>query len=244
MKNVEGTKVPSVTFRTRRDGDWLDVDSDTLFKGKRVVLFALPGAYTPTCSSNHLPRYETLTPVLKENGVSDVYCLSVNDAFVMEAWAKDQGLHHVQVIPDGNGEFVEGLGFLVDKSDLGFGKRSWRFSMLVDDGVIEKMFIEEQKPGDPFEVSDADTMLRYLNPDAKLPPAVTIFSKPGCPFCLRAKALLREHGLSYEEILLGDGVSYTTLRNVTGRHTAPQIYIDGQHIDGLDGLEAYFEGVS
>ena len=240
MKNQEGKRVPDVTFRTREGGDWRDVTSKDLFDGRRVVLFALPGAFTPTCSSTHLPRYEELTPVFKENGIDDVVCLSVNDGFVMEAWARDQGVKNVKVLPDGNGEFSEKLGLLVDKSDLGFGKRSWRYSMLVDDGVIKKMFIEQELPGDPFEVSDADTMLAFVNKDAALPPEVTIFTKPGCRFCLEAKEILRRRGLAYEEIEMRSGISYKSLRNVTGRSTAPQIYIDGKQIDGLDGLKRHF----
>jgi len=240
MENREGSRIPEVTFRARRDGDWHDVKSKEFFAGRRIVAFALPGAFTPTCSSAHLPRYEELAPVFAENGVDEVVCIAVNDAFVMEAWAKDQGVSHVTVLPDGNGEFTEGVGMLVDKSDLGFGKRSWRYSMLVDDGVIEKMFIEPDKPGDPFEVSDADTMLAYVAPDAVQPAAVTLFTKPGCPFCARAKALLAERGLHYEEIELGSGVSYTSLRNVTGAATTPQVYIDGKLVGGLDGLEAFF----
>lgn len=240
MENREGTHIPEVTFRTRRDGDWHDVKSKELFGGRRVVVFSLPGAFTPTCSSTHLPRYEELAPIFAENGVDEVVCLSVNDGFVMEAWAKDQGIENVTVLADGNGEFTEGVGMLVDKSDLGFGKRSWRYSMLVDDGVITKMFIEPNKPGDPFEVSDADTMLAYVAPDAVQPAAVTLFTKPGCPFCARAKALLTEHGHHYEEIELGSGVSYSSLRNVTGAATTPQIYIDGTLVGGLDDLEAFF----
>ena len=240
MKSQEGKRVPEVTFRTRENGDWRAVSTNELFARRKVVLFALPGAFTPTCSSTHLPRYEELTPVLKENGVDEVVCLSVNDAFVMDAWARDQGIEQVRVIPDGNGEFSEKLGMLVDKADLGFGKRSWRYSMLVDDGVITKMFIEPEKPGDPFEVSDADTMLAFVNKDANLPSEVTVFTKPGCRFCLEAKEILRGRGLTFEEIELKSGVSYKTLRNVTGRNTAPQIYIDGQHIDGLEALKAHF----
>lgn len=241
IKNQEGKKVPQVSFKARKDGDWNVIGYDDIFKGKKVIIFALPGAYTPTCSSTHLPRYEELAPVLFEQGIDAVYCLSVNDGFVMEAWAKNQRLSHVQVLPDGNGEFSEALETLVDKEDLGFGKRSWRYSMLVSDGTIEKMFVEPDKPGDPFEVSDADTMLNYLNPSAKLPAEVTIFSKPGCPFCLDAKKLLTEKGFQYEEILLENGVSYKTLRNITGQATAPQIYINREHINGLDGLKKYLE---
>jgi hypothetical protein len=116
-----------------------------------------------------------------------VVCFSVNDAFVMNEWGKAQEAGNITLIPDGNGDFSKGMGMLVDKSDLGFGKRSWRYSMLVRDGVIEKMFIEPEKEGDPFEVSDADTMLKYVAPDAVAPEPITLFSKPGCPFCAKAK---------------------------------------------------------
>ena len=169
------TTVPSVTFKTRVRNDalggpnpfeWKDVTSDEIFKGKRVVVFSLPGAFTPTCSTNHLPRYEELHDEFKALGVDAVVCLSVNDAFVMYQWGKAQGANHVFLLPDGNGEFSRKMGMLVDKSNLGFGMRSWRYSMVVNGKEIEKMFVEpgfeDNCPTDPFEVSDADTMLKYL----------------------------------------------------------------------------------
>ena len=162
LANREGQRVPDVTFRTRVDGEWADVSTRDLFAGKTVVVFSLPGAFTPTCSSNHLPRFEELADKIRAQGVDDILCISVNDAFVMNAWAKELRCGNVRVIPDGNGAFTEAMGMLVDKSDLGFGRRSWRYSMLVRDGVIEKMFIEPKVEGDPYQVSDADTMLRYL----------------------------------------------------------------------------------
>ena len=162
LENREGKLVPDVVFHTRENDQWVDVSSQELFAGRTVVLFALPGAFTPTCSANHLPRFDELAPAIREHGVDEILCLSVNDAFVMNAWAKHQGAANVRMLPDGNGEFTAAMGMLVDKSSLGFGKRSWRYSMLVRDGVIEKMFIEPQVEGDPYEVSDADTMLRYL----------------------------------------------------------------------------------
>lgn len=241
LENKEGQKIPEVVLRTRANGDWLNVSTKELFAGKKVVVFSLPGAFTPTCSSTHLPRYNELASAFKENGIDEIICLSVNDGFVMESWANDQHADNIKILPDGNGEFAAGMGMLVDKSDLGFGKRSWRYSMFVDDGVIKKMFIEPEKPGDPFEVSDADTMLKYLAPKAKLPPEVTIISKPGCQFCLGAKTLLKEKGYAYEEISLQSGISYKTLRNLTGQNTAPQIFINGKHINGLDGLKKFFE---
>ena len=169
------TKVPHATFKTRVRNDalggpnpfeWREVTSRDIFAGRKVVLFALPGAFTPTCSTSHLPRYEELYDAFKAEGVDAVVCLAVNDAFVMYQWGKSQNARNVFLLPDGNGEFTRGMGMLVDKENLGFGKRSWRYAMVVDDGEIEKMFVEEgfanNHPADPFEVSDADTMLAYL----------------------------------------------------------------------------------
>src|SRR4029078_12731236 len=123
----------------------------------------------------------------KKVGIDSIVCVSVNDPFVMQEWGKDQEAENVILLPDGNGAFTEGMGMLVDKSDLNFGRRSWRYSMLVRDKKIEKMFIEPQKEGDPFEVADADTMLGYLDPGAKKPDQVAILSREGCVFCARAK---------------------------------------------------------
>ena len=241
LQSKEGQKVPSVVFKTRDNGEWRDVSSDELFKGKTVVVFSLPGAFTPTCSSTHLPRYNELAGVLKANGVDDIICMSVNDAFVMDAWKKDQEAENITLIPDGNGEFSEGMGMLVDKSNLGFGKRSWRYSMLVKDGVVEKQFIEPEVEGDPFEVSDADTMLRYINPQAKAPASVSIVTKPGCPFCAKAKKMLEEHGMPYEEIVLGRDATLRSLRAITGSEMVPQVFINGDHIGGSEnGASAPF----
>ncbi|BFM10221.1 redoxin family protein [Simiduia litorea] len=242
LASKEGHKVPDVTFRTRVEGEWKSITTEDIFKGKRVVLFALPGAFTPTCSTTHLPRYNELAPTLKANGIDDLICLSVNDSFVMEAWGKDLDAANITLLPDGNGHFSAGMGMLVDKEDLGFGKRSWRYSMLVNDGTIEKMFIEPEKAGDPFEVSDADTMLDFINPSAKKPDRVSVFTKPGCPHCKRAKQLLTNKGFDYEEVALGShGLSYASLNAITGRGTTPQVYINGKHIGGADELEAYFK---
>lgn len=167
--------VPNVTFKTRvrnealggpNPFEWKDLTTDEIFKGKTVVLFALPGAFTPTCSSTHLPGYEAAYDDLKAAGVDEVICLSVNDAFVMYKWGKDLGAKNIFLLPDGNGEFTRKMGMLVKKDNLGFGDRSWRYSMLVKDGKIEKMFIEsgfeDNCKTDPFEVSDAQTMLDYV----------------------------------------------------------------------------------
>jgi len=238
--NSEGKRVPQVTFRTRQGGQWKAVTSDDIFKGRTVVVFSLPGAYTPTCSITHVPRYNELAATFRKAGVDEIVCISVNDGFVMSEWQKDQHAPDLTFIPDGNGEFTAGMGLLVDKSELGFGKRSWRYSMLVKDGVVEKMFIEPQKEGDPFEVSDADTMLAYVAPRMKAPEPVTMFGKEGCPHCARARALLDREGVVYEEVLLGKGITSSTLRAVSGRGTTPQVFIGGRHIGGADELEKYF----
>lgn len=242
LEDKQGQKIPNVTFRTRDGDDWKDVTTESLFAGKKVIVFSLPGAFTPTCSSTHLPRYNELAPVFSKNGIDDIVCMSVNDAFVMQAWQKDQDADRITFIPDGNGEFNSGMGMLVDKADIGFGKRSWRYSMLVNDGVVEKMFIEPEKPGDPFEVSDADTMLQHINPKAKLPARVTLFSKPGCPHCARAKIKLSDSGLAFEEIELGkNGVTFSSLMAVSGAGTTPQVFIDGKLIGTADALETYLK---
>ena len=174
-ENLIGTKVPNVIFKTRvRDeslgGDnpfrWQDVSTHDLFDNKKVVVFSLPGAFTPTCSSTHAPGYELKYEEFKNLGVDSVVCLSVNDAFVMYQWAQKLGLKKVYMLPDGNADFTRAIGALVAKNNLGFGDRSWRYSMMVDNGEIKNMFIEsgfsDNCETDPFEVSDADTMLAYL----------------------------------------------------------------------------------
>ena len=168
LQDRTGQKVPSVVFRTRVGDTWKDVSTDDLFKGKKVVVFSLPGAFTPTCSSSHLPRYNELFGAFKENGVDAIYCVSVNDTFVMNAWAAEEEADNIYMIPDGNGEFTEGMGMLVGKEDLGFGKR-----------------------------------------------------------------------LSYEEIVLGKDATVTSVRAITGKMTAPQVFIGGKYIGGSEDLEAY-----
>jgi glutaredoxin-like protein len=239
LKNREGERVPNVTFRTRNDNQWVDITTDELFKGKTVIVFSLPGAFTPTCSSTHVPGYNELAKTFKENGVDDIICMSVNDTFVMNEWKKTQEADNITFIPDGNGEFTEQMGLLVDKESLGFGKRSWRYSMLVTDGVIKKMFIEPEVEGDPFEVSDAETMLNFINPNAAKPKCVSLFTKVGCPFCARAKQALKERGIDYEEIVVGKDATMRSLRAATGATTVPQVFIDGKLIGGSEALDQY-----
>jgi len=169
------TQVPKVVFKTHTHdknicGDdpfaWVDLSTEEMFKSKKVVVFSLPGAFTPTCSSKHLPGYESKYEEFKKLGVDEIYCLSVNDAFVMNAWQEDQKVSKVKLIPDGTGEFTKAMGMLVKKNNLGFGERSWRYSMYVEDGEIKKIFVEpglsDDHGPDPFEVSDAETMLDFL----------------------------------------------------------------------------------
>ncbi|MDK6078858.1 glutathione peroxidase [Massilia varians] len=238
-ESLQGRPVPRVSFKARPDDQWQDISTDELFKGKTVVVFSLPGAFTPTCSSTHLPRYNELAPTLRENGVDDIVCIAVNDAFVMNQWKSGQDAGNITLIPDGNGDFTEGMGMLVDKRDLGFGMRSWRYAMLVKDGIIDKIFIEPQREGDPFEVSDADTMLSYINPNAKIPEPVVMFSRPGCPHCARAKAALRENDIVFTDISEDQKITTSVLRGLTGRLTWPQVFVGGRLIGGADDVQAW-----
>ncbi|GAB7129666.1 redoxin family protein [Silvimonas sp. JCM 19000] len=239
LQSREGQRVPNVTFRVREGNDWKDVTTDELFKGKNVVVFSLPGAFTPTCSSTHLPRYNELAPAFKQHGIDAILCVSVNDTFVMNEWAKDQESANITMIPDGNGEFTEGMGMLVDKAGLGFGKRSWRYSMLVKDGVVDKMFIEPEKEGDPFEVSDADTMLDYVAPGAKKPDQVVVFTKVGCGFCAKAKEQLSAAGYDFVEVPLDNKVRGKVLGALAGKVTAPQVFVNGKLIGGSEEVEKF-----
>jgi peroxiredoxin len=175
-----GRRVPSVTFRTRvRDESvggpnpfrWQDTTTAEYFAGKRVILFSLPGAFTPTCSTFQLPGFEQMYNEFNEiHGIDEIYCMSVNDSFVMNAWAKDQDLKYVKVIPDGNGSFTQGLGMLVNKYNLGFGKRSWRYAAIVNDGFIEAWFEEpgyrDDANDDPYKISSPENIMAYLNAKA------------------------------------------------------------------------------
>lgn len=171
----KGRVLPDVTFRTRvRDdsieGDnpfrWQDMTTADYFAGKRVVLFSLPGAFTPTCSTYQLPNFERMAPEFRAMGIDEIYCMSVNDSFVMNAWAKSQNLENVKVIPDGSGTFTSGVGMLVDKDNLGFGFRSWRYAMVVNDGTIEVVLREagltDNAEDDPYEFTTPESVMNYL----------------------------------------------------------------------------------
>lgn len=176
---MTGQRVPYVTFKTRvRDESvggpnpfrWQDMTSDDYFKGKRVILFSLPGAFTPTCSTYQLPGFEKNAEEFKKLGIDAIYCMSVNDSFVMNKWVEAQGLKNVKVIPDGSGAFTSQIGMLVDKDNLGFGKRSWRYAAIVDDGVIEACFEEpgreDNHDADPYGESSPENLLSYLTKKA------------------------------------------------------------------------------
>ena len=176
---IEGFVLPKVTFKTRVRDDsiegpnpyrWEDKTTDDYFKGKRVVLFSLPGAFTPTCSTYQLPGFEENYDRIRNAGVDEVYCISVNDAFVMNAWAKSQGIQHVKVIPDGSGNFTRFMGMLVGKNHLGFGLRSWRYMCILNNGVVEKWW---QEPGinnngddnDPYGETTPEKCIDFLEKD-------------------------------------------------------------------------------
>ena len=164
--NNTAPHLPHVNFRVRELGEWVDTNTDTYFKGKKVILFSLPGAFTPTCSNEQLPGFDKMADAFKEYGIDEIYCMSVNDSFVMNAWAADQKLENVKVIPDGNGQFTQEMGMLCQKRDKCFGQRSWRYAMIVNDGVIEQMFVEPGKkddaPEDPYGESSPENVLKYL----------------------------------------------------------------------------------
>jgi peroxiredoxin len=163
---AEGYEIPQVEFVFRENGEFVNRTSKELFDGKRVVIFSLPGAFTPTCSAYQLPGFEEKYDDFIGNGIDAIYCISVNDGFVMNAWAKDQGIEKVKLIPDGNAYFTRSMGMLITKSNLGFGERSWRYAAVVDNGIIEKLFVEAGKRDnadtDPYEVTNPETILSYL----------------------------------------------------------------------------------
>lgn len=172
---MKGNNVPDVTFKVRvRDesigGDnpfkWTEVTTQDIFSGKRVVVFSLPGAFTPTCSTYQVPGFEENYEVMRSLDVDEIYVISVNDTFVMRKWMLDQGVEKIKFIPDGNGEFTEKMGMLVCKDNLGFGSRSWRYAMIVDNGTIEQFWEEpgrcDNADDDPYGETSPENVLEYL----------------------------------------------------------------------------------
>ena len=172
-----GRNIPQVTLKTRVrdesvDGEnpfrWQDVDTRDLFSGKRIAVFSLPGAFTPTCSNEQCPAFERYYDQFMVRGVDEVYCISVNDAFVMYQWGKSLGLEKVKLLPDGSGDFSRRMGMLIKKDHLGFGMRSWRYSMIVEDGLISAWFEEpgindEGVDNDPYVESTPENLLNWLD---------------------------------------------------------------------------------
>jgi peroxiredoxin/glutaredoxin len=234
--NLVQTRFPDVELPIRRDGQWATLRTGPWLAGRKVVIFGLPGAFTPTCSSSHVPRYQELHGAFRARGVDEIVCVSVNDPFVMEAWQADQQAPDITFLPDGNGTLSEALGLLVDKRPLNFGARSWRYALVVDDGVITQAHLEPEKPGDPFEVSDADSVLRALDPAAQTWD-VLLFTKPGCAHCARAKAALTARGLPWAEVR----VRPRMLHALPGARTTPQVFVNGAHLGGADALIAFLD---
>jgi len=237
----EGVQVPDVVLSEMRDGKVSRVSSSELFKGRRVILFALPGAFTPTCSTAHVPGYVARLNDFRSAGIDDVVCLSVNDPFVMEAWQRSEKAEGIRFVADPFAEFTEAMGMSVDHRDASLGIRSWRYSMLVADGKIDKMFIEPDVPGDPFEVSDAETLFHYLRPAEKTLGPAFLLARHGCPHCARAKELLNGRGIAFEAIYLGDELSMQGVRAASGAATVPQVFMGGKLVGGADQLAEYLE---
>ena len=232
----EGARVPDVELAELRDGNVKRMSSAELFRGRRVILFALPGAFTPTCSTAHVPGYVARLKDFHAAGIDDVVCLSVNDPFVMEAWQRSEKAQGVRFVADPYGEFTQAMGMSVDHRDASLGTRSWRYSMLVDDGKIEKMFIEPDVPGDPFDVSDAETMFKYLRPNQKTLGPAFMLARHGCPHCARAQELLKGRGIDFEAIYLGDELTMQGVKAASGAATVPQVFFDGKLVGGADQL--------
>lgn len=240
LQSREGARIPDVDLCRLDDGIVRRVSATELFRGRRVILFALPGAFTPTCSSAHLPGYVARADDFKRAGI-DVICLAVNDPYVMDAWQGSEHAGAITFIADAEGEFTRQMGMLVDKREAGLGMRSWRYSMLVNDGRIEKMFIEPQVTGDPFEVSDAETMLNHLQPTQTGLGSILMLARHGCPHCRRAKQMLNERGLAFEAVHIGSDLSMRGVAAAAGKALVPQVFIDGRLIGGADQLAQFLE---
>jgi peroxiredoxin/glutaredoxin len=235
----ERSQVPNVELAELVDGSVRKFPSRELFANRRVVVFALPGAFTPTCSTAHVPGYVARLKDFKHAQIDDVVCLSVNDPFVMDAWQQSEKAAGIHFVADPFGEFTQAMGMAVDHRDIGLGLRSWRYSMLVTRGTIEKMFIEPDVAGDPFEVSDAETLLRYLRPNSSNTETALMLARHGCPHCHRAKQLLNERGISFEAVHLGDELTMQGVHAAAGAVTVPQVFIAGKLIGDGQKLSQY-----
>jgi peroxiredoxin/glutaredoxin len=235
----EGALVPDVELAELSDGKATRLSSRELFQGRRVILFALPGAFTPTCSTAHVPGYVARLKDFRAAGIDDVVCLSVNDPFVMEAWQRSEKADGIRFVADPYADFTQAMGMSVDHRDASLGTRSWRYSMLVENGTIAKMFIEPDVPGDPFQVSDAETLFRFLCPNQVTLGPAFMLARHGCPHCARAKRLLDERGITVEAIYLGDELTMQGVKAASGASTVPQVFLGGALVGGADQLAAY-----
>lgn len=235
----EGQRVPATELAEMRNGKAVRIDSNDLFRGRRVIVFALPGAFTPTCSTAHVPGYVAHLKDFKEAGIDDVVCLSVNDPFVMEAWQQSEKAQGIHFVADPFAEFTREMGMSIDNRDAFLGTRSWRYSMLVNDGNIEKMFVERDVPGDPFEVSDAETMLKYLRPNHQSLGPVLMLARHGCQYCAKAKSMLEERGIAFDAVYLGEDLTMQGVKAASGTAKVPQVFIAGKLVGGADRLAEF-----
>lgn len=229
--------IPEMVFHLRENAEWKVKHTHELFSGKRVVLFALPGAFTLTCSLLHLPGYEELYEEFKASGVDELYCLSVNDGFVMNAWAEKQEIKKVKMLPDALAKWTKSLNLEVESAELGL--RSKRYALIIDDKEIVESFIEEDNKN--LGISSAKKVLQYLNPSIILPSNVVIFTFPECIHCFRAKEMLKTHGIKYSEQVFNKDFDFNTLKALGGGKI-PQIFIDGEHLGGESELKKWLEG--
>lgn len=236
--SMEGKQVPQVTLKSKqRSINLLDISTEKIFSGKKVVFFALPGAFTPTCTMEQLPRYEQLSKPFKDNGIDEVVCLSVNDPFVMERWGIELNIKEVKLLSDGNCEFTKKMDAGIDLSGACLGMRSRRYSMYVENGVIQKMFLESGDSPTDMTVSDADTMYKYLFPKKDAIPNITLIVLDGCPDCAKMRLLLESADIPFEQLRYGTDLKGSAMKALTGEKTFPQIFIDGKHISSSIFME-------
>jgi len=232
-----GQLLPNVTLFIEEASQAKAISTRAFFVGRRVALFAVPGAFTPTCSSAHVPRFNALARDFRRAGIDAVVCLAVNDLFVLGAWQQKLGAESLQFLADPKGDFARAVGLLKDLGPLGL--RSRRYALIARDGVVEHCFVEADHDGDPFEVSDADSLLS-AHTGVLPPPAVLLFALEGCPRCAKTKELLDQRGLDYEVLHIGEQLSMQAVRAATGRHQVPQVFIDGECIGGYEDLQRAF----
>lgn len=236
-QRLEGQRIPSVELRMLRDSEVVAFPSDELFADRRVVAFGLPGAFTPTCSSAHVPRFVELEPELRAQGIDALICLAVNDAYVLHAWQRDQQAQSITFAADGNGDLHRALGLLVDLRHEGLGMRARRYAMVVRDRVIELALIEPDAPDDPYGVSSADGVLARIAPTQARVHDIVVFTRALCRHSERAKRLLERNGLRFDAVDLKP----RGILAVSGHTSTPQVFVNGRLIGGCDALERWLD---